>query len=472
MNHSGNLRKNLLRDVGWLLLLIAFLLPNRVTGQDIGLVQKDGNRSMPGLTEPQDFNLGAIISYAIQHNPGVRNAGRDIEVEQYEIDSAQANRFPRIDLGGGVTRYRYDTPLTPLVVSPPISATTEFPVVRRTIWDSGVSFRLPLFRGGRLYRSVTVAEMRKAIAEDNYRLTRQDLIYNLTGIYYKISQLERLLAAAGQSVRQLESHRKNAELLFEAGSVPKLDLLKTDVELARAEENRIIVKNNLASAYESLKALMGIDAMDVQVRIVMQEPTYKNYPSLEESLNKALSQRPDLIAVNRRKLVYEERIKIAKGKWLPEISAAGEYAARAGSETSFKENWSYGVRFTMPLFEGGLIRAEVNKEKAGLEKIKEEERSLKIAITKDVRSAHLKIQNAIERIEVTEKAIDSARESLRVETLKYDSGSGTNTDVIDAHTVMLRAETDYYQALFDKELALAYLKRTIGEDEYEPEAGK
>src|SRR5512138_3159103 len=71
---------------------------------------------------PREFRLNDVISYALAHNPGLRNAGKDIQIEQYEIDTAQANRLPRIDLGGGVTRYRYDTPLTPLVITPPISA--------------------------------------------------------------------------------------------------------------------------------------------------------------------------------------------------------------------------------------------------------------------------------------------------------------------------------------------------------------
>ena len=86
--------------------------------------------------------------------------------------------------------------------------------------------------------------------------------------------------------------------------------------------------------------------------------------------------------------------------------------------------------------------------------------------------AHLNIANSLERIAVTEKAIESARESLRVEKLKYDTGAGTSQDVIDAQTAMLRAETDFFQAIFDRDAAIAYLKKAIGEEEYESEVGK
>ena len=344
--------------------------------------------------------------------------------------------------------------------------------MRRTIWDTGVSFKLPLFRGGRLYRAVNIAEMKKDIAQDTYRMNKQELVYNLTSVYYKIVQFEKLLLANDQSVKQLESHKKNVELYLKTGTVPKLDLLKTDVELSHAMENRLIVKNNLASAYELLKALMGMDNMDTEISIVPENTMNESFPALEESMKIAFSQRSDYKAIAKKRLIGEERVKIAEGKRFPDIFATGEYVAKAGNDTAFKENWNYGVRFTIPLFDGGLIRSEINKEKAEMEKVKEEERAIKLLINREVRDAHLNIANARERIEVTQKAIESARENVRIELLKYDTGAGTSTDVIDAQTALLRAETDYYQALFDRETALAYLKKAIGEDEYDGEVRK
>ena len=114
------------------------------------------------------------------------------------------------------------------------------------------------------------------------------------------------------------------------------------------------------------------------------------------------------------------------------------------------------------MFDGGLIRADVNSARVELEKVKEEERGLRLSITHEVRDAIIGIKNASERIEVAEKAIESAREALRVERLKYETGAGTNTDVIDAQTALLRAETDYYQAGYDRETSLAGLRKAMG----------
>jgi outer membrane protein len=426
----------------------------------------------PLISEVQRYDLASIIRYALKNNPGLKIASKTIETETYGIDAAWADRAPKVNFGAGITRYRYDTPLTPIVIEPPLGPGTEFPPFRRTIQDTGVSLQFPLFRGGRLMRGVTVAEFKKAIARDNYRMSKQDLVYNLTSLYYKIAQLEELLRANNASVEQLESHKKNVDLYFKTGTAPKLDLLKTEVELSHALENRLLVKNNLSSAYELLKMLMGMDDMSIDIDIATNKATNEFFPALEESLSKAFSQRPDYRAVAKKKIINETQVKIAEGKRLPDIAAVGQYGGKAGSDTGFREDWYYGVRFTIPLLDGGLISSEINRQKVELEKVKEEERSLRLTITREVRDAYLGIANARERIEVTRKAIESARESLRVELLKYETGAGTNTDVIDAHTAFLRAETDHYQALFDKETAVAYLKKAVGEDEYDEEAQK
>lgn len=125
------------------------------------------------------------------------------------------------------------------------------------------------------------------------------------------------------------------------------------------------------------------------------------------------------------------------------------------------------MRLSAPIFDGGLISAEVNQEKKKMEKVREEERSLKLDIIREIKNAYLNIENAQKRIEVALKAVETAKENLRIEVLKYETGSGTSTVVIDAQTSLLRAEADYLQAIYDKNIAVASLRKAIGQDIYE-----
>jgi outer membrane protein len=415
----------------------------------------------PACAAEAALDLQSVIDFALKHNASLRISEKNILAEKYGIDAAKAERWPRVDFGTGVTYYRYPTPLTPVVIQLPLT-NVDLPNFEETIYDVGASFKLPLYRGGRIARNIRIAETRKGVAEDNYAWSRQDLIYNLTSVYHKILQLRRLLVSARASVTQLEGHERNVSEFLRVGTVPRLDLLKTEVELAHARRNVIEVKNNLDSVFELLKNLMGIDDPNLSLSIADEPGPWEAPPTEEEATNAALAARPDYRALAKRKKIAEERIKLAWGRQLPDVYGSGQYVKRAGESTSLREDWSVGLRLTIPVFDGGLIRADVAGARVELEKVKEEERALRQSISREVKDAILGVANASERIGVAEKALASARESLRVERLKYETGAGTSTDVIDAQTALLRAETDYYQAGYDRETNLALLKKAMG----------
>ncbi len=413
----------------------------------------------------ESFDLASAVAFALAHNPSLRMAEKDIDAEAYGIGAAKAERMPRVDFGSGVTRYRYPTPLTPIVLTPPIIVSIlELPDFERTIYDAGASFRLPLYRGGRIAGNIRIAAARKALAEENYAASRQDLIFNVTSVYHKILQLQRLLAANDASVAQLEGHLRDVTHLLRAGTVPRLDYMKTEVELAHVRDSRLLARNNLESTFALLRALMGMEEPTGEITLVEPPPSGPERRTEQESMETALRDRPDYRAVAKKITIAEDRIKVARGKWLPDVYGSGQYVKRAGDGTSFQEDWVLGLRLTVPVFDGGLIRSEVDREKAGLEKARQEERALRLTIQREVKDAHLGIRHASDRMQVAYKAIESARETLRVERLKYETGAGTSTDVIDARAALLRSESAYYQALYDREIALASLRKAMGEN--------
>ncbi|RPI36613.1 MAG: TolC family protein, partial [Nitrospiraceae bacterium] len=339
------------------------------------------------------------------------------------------------------------------------------------VYDFGVFFRMPLYRGGRLDRQVHIAEVQQLIAEDIYALNRQELAYNITSVFYKIAQLEKLLEAAEASKKQLGEHRKNVEHFLDAGTVPRVDLLKTEVEFARTQEKVLVIANSIESAYGLLKRLMGLDNSR-KIELVHEATANGPYPLLQESLDKAFAQRPDYLAVLKKQRVREEKVKIAEGKRLPDIFVAGEYLDKAGDRFDFKENWALGLRFSIPIFDGGLIRTEVRQGEKEAEIVRQEERALKLSISQEIKDAYLTIENARQRIEVTERAVETAEETLRIEALKYGTGAGTSTDVLDAETALLSTKTTYYQAVYDNKIAIAALQKAIGEDIWREVAAK
>ncbi len=211
------------------------------------------------------FTLSRAIEYALNNSPLIRQAKNEMDIGDYRVRSAKARRLPRLDLLSGMTHSRYPSPVTPISGSP--LEGSGFPEFDDTIYDFGVSLTLPLYRGGILERTITIEKIRRSAAKDMYDMSRQELIYNITTVFDKILQLEKLLLASNASVRQLEAHRQNVELFLQAGTVPRVELLKTDTELAHAKQNALMVKNNIESSYELLKALMGFDDMNQEISV-------------------------------------------------------------------------------------------------------------------------------------------------------------------------------------------------------------
>ena len=410
----------------------------------------------------ETYTLSDIIRYAVAHSPGLKQAEKNVEIERQAVRAAKGERLPKLDLGGGVTRYHYPTPVTPISGSP--FTGVPFPEFSETIYDAGAFLVIPIYKGGRLVKNVELSELRQSAAADTLAATRRDLVYNLTSVYYKILQLNRLVEAKEAQVKELEAHEQQVRAFVKSGKVARVEILKSEVEVAKAREGLLLAENAGRTAYEVLRKLMGMEDAKQELR-VREEPanTVINY-QVDEALNAALKRRPDYLSSVKKMQAAEKRVQIAKGRRLPNVFLAGQYVETSGSSIDPKENWNASLRLSLPIFDGGIIDAEIEKERAEFEKAKQNELSMRLEINQEVKDSFINLENAGKRIEVTSQAIESARENLRVETLKYRAGSGTTADLVDAQANLTRVETDYYQALFDRDISVAGVQRAVGED--------
>ena len=80
----------------------------------------------------------------------------------------------------------------------------------------------------------------------------------------------------------------------------------------------------------------------------------------------------------------------------------------------------------------------------------------------EVRSATLQLQSAVSRISSTKKAVEQAKESYRIESMKYDLGKGTILDTLNAQSELITAQVNYYKALADYNIYSAKLRFATG----------
>ena len=130
----------------------------------------------------------------------------------------------------------------------------------------------------------------------------------------------------------------------------------------------------------------------------------------------------------------------------------------------FEDVGRIGITVGIPIFEGGRIRAQIAKERAQLHAAQQRLRKLELQIRLEVETAVLNLNSASERVNVTQKSIAEAEESLRIERAKYDYGKGAIVDVLDAQAALLDVQTSYYHALADFNIAAAQVQLATGDD--------
>jgi len=407
------------------------------------------------------MTLKDIAVYALQNNPKLKAASIDVASEGESVEIAESEHRPRLDAQAAAMRSRYDSALTPISGKPGPGA--SFPDFSNPVYDAGLAFSLPLYRGGRLTRNVTVARLRQSAAGDAFSTSREDLLFNISSLYFKMLQMGKMKDSAEAALSQMEAHNKDVVSFYASGSLPKLDVLKSDVELARAQHNVYAVENSLESAMEALKSFMGMEDASTPIRLADDHGARFPFPSGQESIATALSKRSELSAARTRIKIFEERVLIADGKKLPSVTLTGDYGGRSADDIRLNENWNASLRMSVPILDGGTIAHEAAKETREMEKAREEERALRINITREVNDARLSVDLAEKRIETLAPAVASATEALRVERLRFGSGAGSSTDVTDAAVSLLRIEYELHQAVYDRDSSLVSLARAMGE---------
>jgi outer membrane protein TolC len=411
------------------------------------------------------LGLDECIRIALENNPQIGARSWDVEAAQAQRDVTAAQRWPALSAQGGYTRYDDNQRLVPARVP------NEPGAWSRGIASAGLVLSMPLFTGGQIINEVRAAELLSLAADRRLARTRSELVFNVSSTFYSILGQRRVIESLEFSRKALEQQRKRVQDLMAAQKAAKVDLLRTDVRLADLDQRILSEKNTLAIEQQLLANLMGVRedgaALTVQGDLALTPAPVEQQATVE----KALAQRGDYLAARAEVEGQAKRVDAARAERWPTLSlvgsfgglwAAGDTTRQPGASNS-EDVGSAGLSLSVPLFEGGRIDADVRRERANLAAAQEGLRGLELQIRLEVQTALLNVNSSLERVRATEKAIEQAQESLRIEQEKYELGKGSITDVLDAQSALLDSQTNYYRALADYDTALAQLRLAVGE---------
>lgn len=418
----------------------------------------------PAETPTDLLDLQQAIQIALAHNHDIAAAAWDANTAQARQNQVAGERLPRLGVIGGYAHHLDEQRLLPAGVP------GDPYLLSQDIFSGDVLITMPLFTGGRLVNQVKAAELLHTAAEFRLNRSKEELVFNVTSVFYSILAQRQVIASLEFADRTLEGHLKRVEALIAAQKVARVDRLRTEVRLADVAQRLVREKNQLAIQCRVLANLLGlddrIDAVQLQGELSLEQDV--SVPELDQALATAWSDRDDYHAAGATLEAQARNVEAAGAGHLPSIYLQGSYGERwavgqtTGTGYKTDDIGRIGITVDLPLFEGGRVNARVQEQRATLSAAGERLATLELRIRLDVETALLNINSSRERIEALQKAVDQAQEGFRIESEKYELGKGAIVDVLDAQAALLEAQTNYYRALADFYVALAQLRLATG----------
>ena len=346
----------------------------------------------------------------------------------------------------------------------------DFIVRPRDTYTFVTSFSQPIFTGFALTNQYKIASLGLDVAEFNKKLVRQDVILDAKNAYFSILKTQKLVAVADDTVRQITSQKDVAENMYQVGMSPLNDLLQSQVQLANAKQAFITANNNLELTKSQFNTLLR---RPVNHTVVIAD--ILDYRPFDQDINYCLSQaeknRLEIQVADLEVEISQREVKLAQGNYYPTINLTGVYNmsgtdwdVAGGEGISDEEFWEIQATATWEFWQWGRTVYGVKEKLSRLSQAKSRKEEILDNINLEVKQAYLKTKEAEKNITTVEKAIEQAKENLRITEERYKEQVSTTTDVLVAQTLLTETQTNYFNALYDFKIAKAILYRAIGQE--------
>ena len=416
--------------------------------------------------EKQTLTLDESIKVGLENSHMLHSSKMQVNYANARLSEINTNRLPSLKFSAAFTRLSY---ISPYILNTPFGSFDIVPSILEN-YNLKLTLQQPLFTGFKLSSSSNIAEYNYKAVEEQYNKDKQNLVYNIKNAYWSLFKAKKVSEVTDQNVEQVKAHLTNVQNFYEQGLSTKNDLLKVQVQLSESELRQIDAKNAVKLARINLYNVIGIplntkseipDSIDIRTNQI---------DDLDDYVEKALNNRPELKAIQYNIKAGEEGVTLAKSDWYPQVYLAGNYYYSKPNqrifpaENKFKDTWDVGVSLSLNLWNWGATVDKTDQAEAQLEQAKDSYKTAKDNIVLEVNSNYLNLLQSKDKIAVAEGSVSQAKENYRVTNETFEKGLALNSDLLDSEVALLQANTNYIQALVDYELAKAKLEKSIGEN--------
>ncbi|MGH7262631.1 MAG: TolC family protein [Candidatus Rokuibacteriota bacterium] len=403
--------------------------------------------------------LPEAIKIALETQPTIQSRLADYAAAQQRVKEALSAILPQ--LGGSWLASRQQTQF----FSSSIGGGATKP---QPLWSTTQSAQLTLsqilFDFGQTFAATDVAKAQSEVARLDAEVQKDQIILAVKEGYFNLLLGKRLVVVNQEAIARAELNLRSAKGFFEVGTRPKIDVVRAEVTVANAELGLIQARNAVRLARVALNTAMGIAVnTPTEVEDIL---TYEAYGVDQDKLiPEALRQRPEYLRVNTVVTSAEASVRQAFRNFFPVIQGTGAYGGTFRSPTTpddLAETWQLGVQLTWTILDGGNKIARYQETQKILESGRSQVKTIELSVSQEVVTADLNLNEAKERLNPSQKGVESAKENFRLAKGRFDAGVGTIIDLTDAQFTLTQAEATLAQTLADYRIGIARLERALG----------
>jgi outer membrane protein TolC len=341
--------------------------------------------------------------------------------------------------------------------------------IQNKSWNITIEARQAIYAGGQIRAALQIAQLTNDSAYFSLRDTVDTVISTTRQQFYNVLLTRALILVQKESVRLLEQQRQDQLNRFEAGTVPRFNVLQAEVALANAQPNLIRARNDALLAQLQLARTLNLESgrgttpgfhcvgvLNAAIRKI----------DLADAIALARARRPFLKVQRQAILIDVKNVTVQMAGYKPRIDghAGYEFRNRSGAEdiSDVVNGWFFGFTGSWDIFDGFETYGLVKQARARVEQAKINYVDALHQVDLEVQSAYIALQQARETIASQQKNIEGASEAVRLAQERLNAGAGTQLDVLNAQVQLtqarsteLTARADYNNALADFDRATA-----------------
>ncbi|MDH3611948.1 MAG: TolC family protein [Gammaproteobacteria bacterium] len=421
----------------------------------------------------QQYGIVEIARLALDENQDLQAEGFGVQAGLEEIARARSNLLPQVGASAGYS-LRRDSPTVAAGLFAERSTDAAINL-DQLIYSDSASANLKIQKELQRSRLASLQEF------------KLDVVQAATTSYYTVLNARSQLAVQENNLKITRANLELAEDRVRLGTSTRADVYRWQAEVARAQ---ILVLNARAALNQSWDTLNRILHGVQGTRFALKEASFDEPFVMKRAeidrlvrspadyarftrfyIDRALRQAPELeqlnarIAAKRRELTSQRR-----AYWLPDFTVGGRYTSNlsqsglgAGPQAGEDLNdWSVGVQATLPLFSGGLKKANVSRASFELRQLESLRVSTEERVEEQIRNQLHAAQAAYAQIDLTATAAEASGKNLDLVSDAYARGTVTVIELLDAQDTALAASAAAADSLYNFLITIMAVQRAIG----------